>query len=39
MGHDSVTTLSMVKHSYKSRLEVHRSATPGARSQGEVIGA
>ena len=39
-GYDSVKAGSMVKHSYKSRLEVHRSVTAGARrSQGEVRGA
>ena len=36
-GYDSVKTGSMVKHSYNSRLEVHSSATAGARrSQAEV---
>ena len=36
-GHDCVKTGSVVKHSYKSRLEVHSSATVNARrSQDEV---
>ena len=38
-GHDIVKTGSVVKHSYKSRLEVHSSATASARrSQSEVRG-
>ena len=40
VGLDSVKTGSVVKHSYKSKLEVHSSATAGAnRSQGGVRGA